>query len=58
MRRSLVELVRWLEDRPWNRPGTDKTWVLKAMSQHSRFMREARQATRVSARIATEDDER
>ncbi len=50
MRQSLLELARWLEGRPWNRPGTDKTWVLKAMSQHDRFMREAKQATRVRGR--------
>ena len=26
----------------------DKTWVLKAMSEHAKFMREAKKATRVS----------
>jgi hypothetical protein len=36
-----------LQDRSWNRPGTDKTWVLRAMWQQRLFMRELRQATRV-----------
>jgi hypothetical protein len=37
-----------LQARSWNRPGTDKTWVLHAMWQQRLFMREVRQATRVA----------
>jgi hypothetical protein len=46
----LAELARWLESRPWNRPGADKTWVLKAMWEHARFMREVKKAERVRDR--------
>jgi len=31
VRERLVRLARKLQDRSWNRPGTDKTWVLRAM---------------------------
>jgi hypothetical protein len=34
----------------WNRPGSDKTWVLVSMTAHQRFMRAVRSATRVEAR--------
>ena len=40
----------WLESRPWNRPGSDKTWVLVSMTAHQRFMRAVRSATRVDPR--------
>jgi hypothetical protein len=46
VRERLVQLARRLQDRSWNRPGTDKTWVLQAMWQQRLFMREVRQATR------------
>jgi hypothetical protein len=48
VREQLVQLARRLQDRPWNRPGTDKTWVLQAMLQQLLFMGEVRQATRVA----------
>jgi hypothetical protein len=48
VRERLVQLARKLQERPWNRPGTDKTWVLQAMWQQRLFMREVRQATRVA----------
>jgi hypothetical protein len=52
VREQLVQLARRLQERPWNRPGTDKTWGLQAMWQQRLFIREVRQATRVA-----EDDE-
>jgi len=48
VRERLVRLARKLQDRSWNRSGTDKTWVLHAMWQQRLFMREVRQATRVA----------
>lgn len=42
----LAELARRIQDRPWNRPGTDKTWVLLAMWDHLRFREEVRAARR------------
>lgn len=44
---SLFEIARRIARAPWNRPGTDKTWVLNAMAQGLRFQREVRQAKRV-----------
>ena len=43
----LIELARRIKRQPWNRPGTDKTWVLNAMWNHLLFQREIRQAKRV-----------
>jgi hypothetical protein len=40
----LIELARRIQQRPWNRPGTDKSWVLHAMWQHQVFQREVRKA--------------
>jgi hypothetical protein len=48
VRERLLQIALWVQDRPWNRPGTDKTWVLQAMWQHQLLMRELRQATRVA----------
>jgi hypothetical protein len=48
VREQLVRLARRLQDRSWNRPGADKTWVLQAMWQQRLFMGEVRQATRVA----------
>jgi hypothetical protein len=50
MSESLIELARRIQERPWNRPGTDKTWVLHAMWTQQRFESEVRQASRVGAR--------
>jgi hypothetical protein len=47
---SLSEIAKRIEGQPWNRSGTDKTWVLNAMSAQRRFQQEVRQAKRVPAR--------
>ena len=46
----LTEIARKISNAPWNRPGTDKTWVLNAMAQNLKFQREVRQAKRVDER--------
>ena len=46
----LRRIARWVESRAWNRPGTDKTWVLAAMWAARAFQREVRRAERVHAR--------
>lgn len=46
----LTELAARIEARPWNRPGTDKTWVLSALSEHQKWLRAVKRAKRVSAR--------
>ena len=50
MARSWIEIARRIQEKPWNRPGTDKTWVLNALSQHRLFAQEVRNARRVAAR--------
>ena len=50
MARSWTEIARRIQEKPWNRPGTDKTWVLNALSQHRLFAQEVRNARRVAAR--------
>jgi hypothetical protein len=42
----LSRIARWLERQPWNRPGTDKAWVLDAMWAALVFEREATRAER------------
>ena len=49
MSETLIEFARNLQEKPWNRPGTDKTWVLQALWQHRLFSREVREAERVAA---------
>ena len=49
MSKTLIEFARRLEQRPWNQPGADKTWVLTALSQHAKFSSEVRAAKRVDA---------
>ena len=44
---TLRRIARWLESRAWNRPGSDKTWVLGAMWAALAFQREVRRAERV-----------
>ncbi len=44
MSKRLIEIARRIESQPWNRPGTDKTWVLNAMSTQQQFIREIQQA--------------
>jgi len=48
VRKRLIRLARKLQDRPWNRSGTEKTWVLQMMWQQRLFMREVQQARRVA----------
>jgi len=50
MSESLADLAKRIEARPWNRPGTDKTWVLNAMSTQKKFQQEVRQAKRARTR--------
>ncbi len=50
MSESLGEIAKRIESQPWNRPGTDKTWVLNAMSAQQQFQKEVRRAKRVRTR--------
>ncbi len=47
---SLGRVAREIEGRPENAPGTDKTWVVRAMWQYLRFLRELKKARRVGGR--------
>jgi len=49
MTERLIELAQRIQERPWNRPGTDKTWVLHAMWQHRLFRDEIQRAERVGS---------
>jgi len=46
---ELLRLARWLEAQPWNRPGTDKTWVLRCADAFREFAA-ARKRARAVAR--------
>jgi hypothetical protein len=46
----LTKLAERIERRPWNRPGTDKTWVLAALSEHQKWLRAMKRAKRDRAR--------
>ena len=46
MSEHLKELASRIQEQPWNRPGSDKTWVLHAMWTHLRFIAEVRRASR------------
>jgi hypothetical protein len=50
MAETWIDLARSIQAKPWNRPGTDKTWVLNVLSQHGLFAQEVRNARRVAAR--------
>ena len=50
MAQHWAEIARRIQAEPWNSPGTDKTWVLKALSQHRLFSKEVQNARRVAAR--------
>jgi len=50
MEARLIRLALRIERRPWNRPGTDKTWVLNALSEHQKWLRAMKRAKRVRAR--------
>lgn len=43
---ALVALARKIEAQPWNREGSDKTWVLEVLYQHRLFQAELRAAHR------------
>jgi hypothetical protein len=47
---TLARIARWLQGRPWNRPGTDKSWVLESMWAALVFDRELERAQRVGDR--------
>jgi hypothetical protein len=46
---ELIRLARWLEAQPWNRPGSDKSWVLRLASAFREFA-EVRRRARAAAR--------
>ena len=50
MSESLEAIAKLIEAKPWNRSGSDKTWVLNAMSTHLQFRKEVRKAKRVRRR--------
>ena len=50
MTECLADIAKRIESQPWNRPGTDKTWVLNAMATHLQFRQEIRKAKRVGRR--------
>jgi hypothetical protein len=43
---TLQELARRIEARPWNQPGTDKSWVLRTMARGSTFRGELKRRVR------------
>jgi hypothetical protein len=45
---ELLRLARWLEAQPWNRPGSEKSWVLATFWGGVLFARERRRAERVA----------
>jgi hypothetical protein len=47
---ALLTIARRLESRPWNRQGSDRTWVLVSATARERSMRAVRSATRVDPR--------
>jgi hypothetical protein len=47
---ELREVAAWVASRPWNRPGTEKSWVLAAMTASLEFQKQVRQAERVRKR--------
>ena len=47
MAEPLADIARRISNAPWNRPGTDKTWLVNAMAQSLKFQSEVRQAKRV-----------
>ncbi|MEX2208212.1 MAG: hypothetical protein WEF50_18470 [Myxococcota bacterium] len=46
----LARLAERIERRPWNQPGSDKTWVLSALSEHQKWVRATKRARRVRTR--------
>ena len=47
MSEELIEIARKIEAQPWNRPGSDKSWVLHAMWEHQKFLAEVQGAERI-----------
>jgi hypothetical protein len=47
---EMLRLARWLEAQPWNRPGTEKRWVLTSMWAWRLFAEARKRAVRVVAR--------
>jgi len=50
MEATVERIARWLAERPWNRPGADKSWVLEAMWAALHFETERGRAERVRRR--------
>jgi hypothetical protein len=49
MQERLIEIARRIQAQRWNRPGTDKTWVLHALWEHRLLQTEVLRARRVDA---------
>ena len=47
MSERLLEVARRIQAQPWNRPGTDKTWVIQALWEYQAFRTEVLRARRV-----------
>jgi hypothetical protein len=47
MEQVLARIARWLARQPWNRPGSDKTWVLMSAEDHWHWVEAVRHARRV-----------
>ena len=43
---TLREIARRIESRPWNQPGTDKSWVLRTMARGTAFRGELKRRVR------------
>lgn len=50
MDEKLVRIARWLEKQPWNKPGADKTWVLRGADVYRRWSEAIRDARRLPKR--------
>jgi len=50
MEDHLTRLAERIERQPWNRPGSDKRWVLSALAEHQKWLRATKRAKRVRAR--------
>jgi hypothetical protein len=57
MTKRLVELARRIQEQPWNRPGTDKTWVLRAMWEQQVLQRELLEAHAAGIRSVDDEDD-
>jgi hypothetical protein len=50
MEERLRRIAAWFEKQPWNRPGTDKTWVLTSADAHRRWREAVRDGRRAPRR--------